>query len=179
MQNVKREGWSPYLAGALAGLLAVLSVLASTRILESTQYFGTSTTFVRVAGFLQNLVAPESVAANTYYQANRPRLDWQMLFVVGILLGALAASASDRSFRLESAPPIWTDRFGSRAGLRAVAAFFAGAIAMFGARLADGCPSGHGMSGLMQLSTSGFLAMMGFFGGGVLVAHLIYKKAVS
>ena len=28
----------------------------------------------------------------------------------------------------------------------------------------------------MQLSVSGFLAMAGFFGGGVLLAHLIYRK---
>ena len=51
-----------------------------------------------------------------------------------------------------------------------------GLVAMFGARLAGGCPSGHGMSGLMQLSISGFIAMAGFFGAGVLVAHMLYRK---
>ena len=61
-------------------------------------------------------------------------------------------------------------------GTRAVGAFLGGIVAMFGARLAGGCPSGHGLSGLMQLSTSGLLAMAGFFGGGVLVANLVYKS---
>jgi len=46
---------------------------------------------------------------------------------------------------------------------------------MFGARMADGCPSGHGLSGLMQLSVSGFLALALFFATGVLLAHLIYR----
>ena len=49
-------------------------------------------------------------------------------------------------------------------------------VAMFGARLAGGCPSGHGLSGLMQLSISGFLAMAGFFGAGIAIAHLVYKS---
>ena len=28
----------------------------------------------------------------------------------------------------------------------------------------------------MQLSISGYLAMIGFFGAGVLVAHLVYRR---
>jgi uncharacterized protein len=47
---------------------------------------------------------------------------------------------------------------------------------MLGARLADGCPSGHGLSGLMQLSVSGFAALALFFGSGVLLARMIYLK---
>ena len=47
-------------------------------------------------------------------------------------------------------------------------------LAMVGARLADGCPSGHGLSGLMQLSISGFVALALFVGTGILVALLVY-----
>ena len=53
-----------------------------------------------------------------------------------IALGALVASLADKSFKLESVPPIWSDRFGSGVGLRAVGAFAGGVVAMFGARLA-------------------------------------------
>ena len=59
---------------------------------------------------------------------------------------------------------------------RAAAAFLGGAVAMFGARMADGCPSGHGLSGMMQLSVSAFIALMLFFGTGVLVAHFVYRR---
>ena len=170
------ETWRPYIAGALAGLLAVASVVVSTKILEKPKYLGASTTFVRVAGLVEQAAAPDHVKENAYYQSKKVKVDWQMMFVVGIFLGALAASLIDRSFKVESVPPIWLERFGNKAGVRAVGAFLGGLVAMFGARLAGGCPSGHGMSGLMQLSISGFVAMAGFFGAGVLVAHLLYKR---
>jgi uncharacterized protein len=42
--------------------------------------------------------------------------------------------------------------------------------------MADGCPSGHGLSGMMQLSMSSFIALAFFFGAGALVANLMYRK---
>lgn len=166
----------PYVAGALAGVLAILSVVVSTALLEKPKYLGASTTFVRAAGLVEQGVAPAHVAANDYFAKTKIKIDWQMMLVAGIFLGALAASKIDGSFRLESVPPVWSDRFGARIWIRATGALAGGVIAMFGARMAGGCPSGHGMSGLMQLSVSGFLAMMGFFAGGVLVANLVYRK---
>ena len=84
---------------------------------------------------------------------------------------------SDRSFKWEAVPPTWAARFGPSIGLRSVMAFLGGIVAMFGARLADGCPSGHGLSGLMQLSISGFVALAMFFGAGVVVARFTYGGA--
>ena len=43
-------------------------------------------------------------------------------------------------------------------------------------RLAGGCPSGHGLSGLSQLAVSGFVALAFFFGGGWVTARLLYGK---
>jgi hypothetical protein len=40
--------------------------------------------------------------------------------------------------------------------------------------MAGGCPSGHGLSGLMQLSISGFIALVCFFVGGLITARLVY-----
>jgi len=96
------------------------------------------------------------------------------MLVLGIFLGALVSSIADKSFKFEGVPPIWRDRFGSSAVKRAIGAVLGGAVAMFGARLADGCPSGHGLSGLMQLSVSGFVALAFFFGSGVVVARWVY-----
>lgn len=170
------EKWRPYLAGALAGVLAVLSVVVSTQLLGSGKYLGASTTFARAAGLVEKRVMPAHVADNAYFQKTKVKVDWQMMVVAGILLGAFAASRLDGSFKVERVPPVWSERFGSKVGIRAIGAFLGGVIAMFGARMAGGCPSGHGMSGLMQLSVSGYLAMAGFFGAGVLVANLIYRK---
>lgn len=172
-------GWSPYLAGALLGLLAIASVLATTQFLSKTSYLGASTTFVRVAGILEQTVAVDHVEENEYYTKTKVRVDWQFMLVVGITLGAFISSTTDKSFRLESVPPTWEKRFGPSIGKRAVGAFLGGIIAMIGARLASGCPSGHGLSGMMQLSVSSLVALAMFFGVGVLVAHLIYVRRAS
>lgn len=167
--------WRPYVAGALAGLLAIASVLVSKQMLGKPKYLGASTTFVRTAGMLYRTVAKDHVESNAYYQAEKVKIDWQFTFVAGILIGAFAASMTDRSFKVEGVPPIWSDRFGNKVSARALGAFLGGVVAMFGARLAGGCPSGHGLSGLMQMSISGFLSVAGFFGAGIVVAHLVYK----
>ena len=169
-----RDGWSPYLAGALAGLLAIASAVTTTKVMSKTSLLDTSTTFVQTARLLECTVAPECVRANEYFTKEKVKVDWQFLLVIGIFAGALLSSATDRSFKLEAVPPAWARRFGPGIGRRALFAFLGGVVAMFGARLADGCPSGHGLSGLMQLSLSGFAALAMFFGVGVLVARLVY-----
>ena len=170
------KSWRPYVTGALVGLLATASVLVSTKTLGKPKYLGASTTFVRSAGLIEKTVAKDHVENNPYYQSKKVKIDWQFMFVVGILIGAFAASMIDKSFKVESVPPIWSERFGDNVVVRAIGAFLGGIVAMFGARLAGGCPSGHGLSGLMQLSISGFLAMAGFFGAGILIAHIVYKS---
>ncbi|HHO48441.1 MAG TPA: YeeE/YedE family protein [Desulfobacteraceae bacterium] len=169
-------GWNPYLAGALVGLLAVVSAYATTVLLGKTTYIGASTTFVRAAGFLEQAVALEHVAANEYFVKTKIKIDWQYMLVAGIFLGSLVSSVTDRSFVLESVPPTWRDRFGPSVVKRALGAFFGGIVAMVGARMADGCPSGHGLSGMMQLSMSSLVALLMFFGFGVLVAQFVYRR---
>jgi uncharacterized membrane protein YedE/YeeE len=171
----KHVNWRPYIAGALVGVIATLSAVVSTQILGKTQYLGASTTFVRGAGFIEQSVDPGHVAKNPYFNKEKVKIDWQFMLIVGIFIGALAAALVDGSFKFESVPPIWRERFGSSVGVRAGGAFAGGMVAMFGARLADGCPSGHGLSGLMQLAVSGFIALACFFGAGVLMAALVYR----
>jgi uncharacterized membrane protein YedE/YeeE len=172
-------GWSPYLAGALLGFLAIASVFATTQLLGKTNYLGASTTFVRAAGIIEKTISPDRVAANEYYTETKVRVDWQFMLVVGIVLGAFISSTTDKSFKLEGVPPTWEKRFGPSIAKRAVVAFVGGIIAMVGARLADGCPSGHGLSGMMQLSVSAFVALVMFFGVGVLVARIVYGRRAS
>ena len=164
-------GWNPYLAGGLTGVLMLLSVVIAGK------YFGASTTMVRAAGMIERQVVPEHVAENPYYQKNKPVVDWQWMFVGGVFIGALVTSVLFRDFKLESVPPIWRERFGRRILPRAGVAFLGGLVAIFGARLAGGCPSGHGLTGGLQLAASGYVALVSFFVGGLVVANLVYRKA--
>jgi hypothetical protein len=125
-------GWSPYLAGALSGLVLVLSVLIAGK------YFGASTSFVRSAGMIEGLLAPERVSQLAYFKSETPKIDWQWMFVFGIFLGSLISSITSASFRWQALPDMWKNRFGSSLSKRAVVAFLGAAVAMFGARLAGG-----------------------------------------
>jgi len=126
------KGWNPYLAGALVGLLLVFSVWFTGK------YIGASTTFVRAAGYVERAINPERVAALEYFKKEMPKIDWQFLFVIGIFFGSLIASTTSKSFRIQAVPTMWESRFGPSKTKRGIVAFVGGAIAMFGARLADG-----------------------------------------
>ena len=131
-QTAGESAWSPYLAGILSGLVLVLSVWVSGK------YFGASTTFVRSAGLIERVFSAERVAKMDYFVKEAPQIDWQWMFVAGILVGSLLASTTSGSFRWKALPDMWAGRFGPSRAKRAAAAFLGGLVAMFGARLADG-----------------------------------------
>jgi hypothetical protein len=130
--HVRDKGWSPYLAGALTGLVMILSVWIAGK------YFGASTTFVRSAGLLEKIFSAERVAKMEYFIKEAPKIDWQWMFVVGILVGSFVAAKTSNTFRWQAIPDMWQPRFGTNPTKRGLIAFVGGLVAMFGARLADG-----------------------------------------
>jgi uncharacterized protein len=132
MKGIDDKGWSPYLAGALAGIVMILSVWIAGK------YFGASTTFVRSAGMIEKMFSAERVVKMDYFIKEVPKIEWQWMFVFGIFMGALISSTTSRSFKWKAVPDMWEDRFGPAKMKRAVVAFIGGMVAMFGARLADG-----------------------------------------
>ena len=171
MDKPQKKPWNPYICGAHAGVLMVLSVWIAG------QYFGASTTFARNAMAIEKTATPEHVEQLDYYQKYQkksPLPDWQMIFVSGILGGALIASVATKSFRVQFTPDMWRQRFGKTTARRAIVAFIGGVLGIFGVRMAGGCPSGHGLSGLMQLSVSGYVALICFFVGGLVMARIVY-----
>jgi len=170
MEQSKKDegGWSPYIAGGLSGLVIILSVL------WTGQFFGASTSFVRSVGMIGENFGPERVKHLEYFMRFIPKFDWQLLFVIGIFLGSLLSALTSDSFKWQGVPDMWAERFGTNPALRGIVAFVGGIVAMFGARLAGGCPSGHGLSGIIQLAASGLIAMVFFFVGGIIMTRLIY-----
>ncbi|RJQ51335.1 MAG: YeeE/YedE family protein [Nitrospiraceae bacterium] len=170
MDAEKDKGWNPYLAGALTGLVIILSAWSAG------QYFGSSTCFVRTAGMIEQLFSAERVAGMDYFIRFVPQIDWQLMFVTGILIGAFISAITSGSFRITSVPDMWQSRFGPGALKRGVVAFTGGVILMVGARLAGGCPSGYGLSALVQLAVSGLVVLVCFFAGGIVVAKILYRE---
>jgi uncharacterized membrane protein YedE/YeeE len=173
---MRRKKWNPYLCGALTGMLLVLSVVVSG------QFLGASTTFARGAAVLMEAAGVDAdqfeyftTSKGKYGPQSLP--NWQLMFVLGIIIGAFVSARVSGDFRLQSVPDMWRERFGKSAAKRAIVAFLGGAIAINGARLAGGCPSGHGLSGLSQLAVSGYIALACYFIGGAITARMLYGKS--
>lgn len=179
MKNMLRsQRWSPYLVGACIGVLSWATFGLMGKAL------GTSTTFVNVAGALEGVVAPEHVRANEYLARHvvstaekaRPIVDWQFALVVMVGVGAfIGAKLGGSTFR-EHVPRLWAWRFGESRALRYSAAFIGGAVMLFGARLADGCTSGHGISGGLQLAVSSWAFLGAMFITGIGAAFMLYGR---
>jgi uncharacterized protein len=132
MDSNEPKGWNPYVAGALAGVVLILSVWVAGK------YFGASTSFVRSAGMIEKTFSGERVAKMDYFVKTTPKVDWQWMFVAGILIGSLISAVTSNSFRLQAIPEMWARRFEDSVVKRGAAAFIGGTVAMFGARLAGG-----------------------------------------
>jgi len=132
MNTMEDRGWSPYLAGALSGMVFFLCVWLTGK------FVGASTTFVRSAAMIEKFFNAERVAKMDYFVKEVPKVDWQWMFVLGIFIGSFIASTTSGTFRWKALPDMWEGRFGPSRIRRGIVAFMGGVIAMFGARLADG-----------------------------------------
>ena len=172
---MKSKRWDPYIAGALTGLLLILSVLIAGK------FFGASTTFSRSMAVIEKRIGVD-VNQFEYFTTKKGKYgpnslpNWQLMFVLGIIIGGFIASTWSGTFKFMTVPDMWRQRFGGNPAKRAIIAFIGGAIALFGVRLAGGCPSGHGISGISQLAVSGFIALGCFFIGGLITAKMLYRN---
>lgn len=164
--------WNPYLVGALIGVLSLLTFSLADKPI------GMSTGIAQASGACaMPVIGAEGVAANTYWTKKAvPAWDYGSLFVLGSFFGALASALVSGSFKLESVPAIWRERFGASVGKRLLAAFLGGVVILFGARLADGCTSGHGISGSLQLAVSSWTFFLVMFASGIVTAFLLFRR---
>jgi uncharacterized membrane protein YedE/YeeE len=161
--------WSPYVAGGLIGILTWLTFYFSEHPIGASSFYAT------VAGFIGKAVAPQHTDKLPYYRENPPRITWEFWFVLAIILGSALAAASSGELALQGLPLMWIEQYGPDSGLGYASLSFVGGVLMaFGARLAGGCTSGHGLSGTLQLNISSWVAVICFFLGGLITIRLIY-----
>ncbi len=160
--------WSPYLVGALIGVLSMATFYFSN------QPLGVSTSYARIAGLLGKLVSKGHTGSLKFFQETKPQIEWGVMLMIGIILGAFLAAYTGGEITAQWVPPLWEERFGSNPALRLGIAFIGGTVMAFGARLAGGCTSGHGISGALQLSVGSWIALMCFFAGGAVTANLMF-----
>lgn len=172
MNWLRKGEWPWWQSGLLLGLLNVATFYVSN------YYLSVSTTFSRAAGMLVSIVAPEHVARNAYWQKVAPIVDWQFMLVIGIPVGAyMAARLSQPAVKFTgSLPDMWVSRFGTSNAQRWVVGIIGGILVGFGARLADGCTSGHALSGGAQLAASSWVFLIALMVSGTISARLIFRR---
>lgn len=152
MNVLQQASWSPYAVGAGIGALSWLSFATANKPL------GISTPLESTAARLGQL-APQASGVNAYLAKaeEAPRLDWEWALAVGVIAGSILSARASGDVDTGVLSPTWTRRFGRSQSSRYAGAFAGGALMMFGARMAKGCTSGHGISGTLQLAASSWL----------------------
>jgi len=191
MKNfIYQSQWGWLSSGVFLGIIFLLTVVLVKPI-------GVSTQFVILDGIIWNLFSDQIVvednnaksgysSPNAYLNKSGGKyaknivnpLNYSFIFVIAMIAGGFIARrlhTGNESKDKLIVPIVWSDRYGHSPGKRYLVVFVGGFLALFGARLAGGCTSGHMMSGMMQTSLSGYLFAMGAFAVAVPVAILMYK----
>ncbi len=146
--------WPPAVAGALLGLMQIPAVLVIGTFLGSaTSYQVCSVAFaIPFKGKL-----PEKFSYINSFLTPSISTWWQLGYCGSAILGAF----------------LWINEandVGNTPGVDAASAFIGGFLMLFGARLAAGCTSGHGISGCAIGMIQSFIGVPFMFLGGILVA---------
>lgn len=166
------KAWSPYVAGIVIGLLQIPAFL----IIDTA--LGASSSYVTIGGTIASWIDPsildiDYVARHVVATAKNW---WQVALVGGVALGAML-SARLSGARRQAISPIWARALGSASPVRRYAlAFVAGFLMLLGARIADGCTSGHGLSGMAQLAVGSTVALAAMFAGGIGAAMFMLRR---
>lgn len=139
--------------GAVGGLLIGLSQLFS--LFTRRSMVGISGSYEEIGNLFWWRVKGE--------QQTKPKSLQNVLFAVSAGVGAFALAKLFPEFTarpaFEATPALAT---------------LGGALMVIGARLAGGCTSGHGISGISLLSTSSVITIASTFAAGSAIANLVY-----
>jgi len=169
LEWLKIDIWSPYVVGVGIGVLSWFSFLLSDSPLSC------STGISQTSGMVEKVLrGKEAVSQKEYYKKFPAVVDWKWMLLLGVCIGAAISSYLSGSFNLRWVSPLWASAFGSAPLPRLITALIGGILMGFGSRWANGCTSGHGISGTMQLSVASWLSVVFFFVGGITCAMFIY-----
>jgi uncharacterized membrane protein YedE/YeeE len=170
MRTLRSKSWSPYAVGVGIGVLSWFAFATAGRGL------GITTAFEYTAALLDGALAPSAKASSAYFADHTPKIDWEWMAVVGVFLGSFLSSKLSGDRRHPLIPPMWRERLGGSVWLRMGLAFVGGLVMMLGARLARGCTSGHGITGVLQLAVSSWVFIALAFAVAIATALTLYGR---
>ena len=156
---MNKEPLAWYIAGPLIGLIVPLLL-----ILREKQ-FGVSSSY----RYLISLITKKP----SYFSYDNKADSWQIQFALGLIgvgLYYFFTNDSDFFFNEDLNNNFPVDFY----SLENWFIFLGGGFLVgFGARYSNGCTAGHCIMGMLQLSPASFIATIGFFVGGLIVAHFV------
>lgn len=159
---------------------------------------GVSTQFSVLSGIIHSSIDTDVItkdpsresgykSTNAYYDRNdgklaeeiKEPLNYSNIFVLSIPVGSLIGFALLRKKRADRKvdEEVENCEIGKNTPILStyVIPFVGGFILLFGARMADGCTSGHMMSGMMQGSVSGYVFAAAAFATAIPTAIIVKK----
>jgi uncharacterized protein len=173
MKGLRARSWSPYAVGIALGVLSWFAFATADHGL------GITTAFEHTAALASEGVSAGAAPGAAYASEHDPEIGWEWMLVIGVFIGSLVSARLSGQRSRETVPRLWQQRFGGSKWLRLVAAFLGGAIMMVGARIAQGCTSGHGITGSLQLAMSSWIFIVVAFGVAALTALALYGRRGS
>jgi uncharacterized membrane protein YedE/YeeE len=180
MIEILSHPWPWYIAGPAIGLMVPLLLLVLNKS------FGVSSS-------LKHLCAMCSLSNADYFKYNWKKESWNLLFVLGIFLGAVIVAEYFPTNELVGISDATVAKLGELGitnfrGLMPeqifsfnhilrpvtlISVVLGGFLVGFGTRYAGGCTSGHAIMGLSMLNLGSLVAVVGFFIGGLAVSWIV------
>jgi hypothetical protein len=180
MLEIIKQPWPWYVAGPLIGLMVPLLLIFGNK------NFGISSSLRHICA----MCVPLDIK---YFKYDWKRESWNLFFVFGILIGGFIAHQlliEDQPIQISEATIsslkaigvsefdhyLPEEIFSWEAALSVRGFVFlivGGFLVGFGTRYANGCTSGHSISGLSNLQFGSLMATIFFFIGGLIMTHLL------
>lgn len=179
--NVYFQTWPWYISGFLIGMIML-------SLIYFGKHFGMSSN-------LESLCSMSGLGKKvSYFDFDWKTNKWNLIVVVGAMIGGYVAvnfmgDPTNVAINLKTIEQLASLGIDAPDGKLAPDALFGnqifespksifilligGILIGFGTRYAGGCTSGHAISGLSNLQLPSLKAVIGFFIGGLLMAHLI------
>ena len=177
MIEILKQPWHLYIAGPLIAV----NLFA---LLYFGQRFGLSTSMKTICS---SLGAGKNIP---FFNYNWKVENWLLIYIAGTMIGGFLAFhflgagnpvivsekttaalqglhiAANQSFEPAEIFGLWS--------IKNIVIWIAGGLLIgFGTRWANGCTSGHAISGLSDLQLPSLVAVIGFFIGGLIMTHLL------
>lgn len=121
-----------------------------------------------ISSAMQNICSVVIPKTKSFFSASELKSNsWKIYFVLGIAIGGFLTS----NVLADSTITYLPEHYYSLSGITIL--FLGGILVGFGTRYANGCTSGHSITGLSLLKLSSLLATISFFVGGLIYTFIL------